>query len=269
MDILKEFIKCSFFVILFSLPIFFLDPESSRNIFYYIGVYPFRESVFWNFFAGFGTIVAIFITYTLYRTNEKTKEKAKFKAIIDEIYANLNIGSMYYTSINKDEIQLIISELNKLTQIQRYPNPTDADGNPFEHDLFSVYEGYDQNYFFEMAFNIKDFFSFKNVAISQAMATEEALILSKRIFLNLGHLDYSIKRMNMMIERWNSVNKSTTRETIQRLLENLKREYFVWLHFRMVFTLIDILRTYPSEKIYDQDTLKKYKDLAGTLWEEK
>ncbi len=108
------------------------------------------------------------------------------------------------------------------------------------------------------------------MAISQAMATGAAVILNTRIFLNLKHLDYSIGRMNVKTDGWNSLKKETMDDkTIQDYLTGYKQEYFIWVHFRLLFTLIDILRTYPSKYIYDQDTLNEYKKLAGSAWNSK
>jgi hypothetical protein len=226
MDLVKDIIKSIGFIILFSLPIFILD--SDLIVFKFIlditGFKPFEGSVFWSFFAGVGTIGAIFITYFLYRTNQNQKEKAKINAIIDEIYHNLNIASMYYGSIENEEIQLIISVLNNLSDSQRYPNPTDAEINPYDHEFFDIYDGYDKHTFFQMGLTKQNFIPFKNLAITQAMATGEALILSKRIFLNLGHLNYSLVRLKLVIDRWNASNKNVSDSRIASELENRKRE---------------------------------------------
>ena len=71
------------------------------------------------------------------------------------------------------------------------------------------------------------------------------------------------------IDRWNLLNKNVSDSRIVSELENIKKEYFIWLHFRLLFNFIDILGSYPSNKIYNQDTLNRYKKLAGSVWYEK
>jgi len=239
------------------------------KIIWSVGVKPFNPGIFWTFFGGIGTIFAIFLAYYLYRKDIARKETAQINAIIDEIFSNIKLAFFAQKERKEKEIKYIIYEINKLTMTSKYPNPDEKKDSPFEHRLFSgCYDNYDPKKFFEVKIVRDDFFHFNNMAISQAMATGTASLLSSRIFLNLKHLDYSIKRLNIKIIEWNSLKKETLdQKTIQSYLQECKKEYFVWLHFRLIFTLVDILRTYPSKYIYDQNILNEYKKLAGSTWE--
>ena len=234
----------------------------------------FFESYFylWVFISSFGTVVAVIfglITYFRYRKEKQQKIQAQINAIIDEIYHNLNLAIFWYGDMAQKEIKCIVSELDKLDQTKRYPNPTDETGDPLMHRLFlSAYDSYDPSNFFNIAIDKRILFPLRNDAIIQSMAAGSAAVtLSKRIFLNLGHLDYSIRRFNLHIDIWNSLNKVKILDS--KLVEHLKKvktEYYLWLHFRLLFTFVDILRTYPSKHIYDKDTLSKYEKLAGSFW---
>ena len=227
-----------------------------------IGLYPFRPEIFWNFFAGFGTIITIITTYVLYLSNQKSKENAQINAIISEIRHNLAISRTFSYEPNDIEVQKIINELKLLKEYSKYPNLDDRKKDTFNHELFKASGGFKS---FEISTRYQYIFYFKNEAIEQALSTGKALVLSKRIFLNLGHLDYSIQRVNLVIQRWNS-REDRLAEASLILFQRMQKEYFIWLHFRLQFTLIDILRTYPERKIWDKDLLNIYKNLAGPFW---
>jgi len=231
------------------------------------GIRPFNPSVFWTFVGGVGTICVILYTYRRYQKNQEEKEKAQINAIIDEICANFGLSRFMPKIRTEKEIKLIISELNNLSKTDKYPNPDEKKDKPLEHRLFSAYDNYDTRSFFNVTPERGNFFLLKNMAISQAMASGTGIILLPRIFLNLKHLDYSIRRLNIKTDQWNSLNKKLMdNKTIKDFLKEYKREYFIWVHFRLLFTLIDILRTYDSKKIYDQDILNRYRKLAGSSW---
>jgi hypothetical protein len=195
------------------------------------------ENNFWNIMSGLGTIVAIIFilfTYRRYREEKITKEVAQVNTIIDEIYHNLNLAEIFFPKYGEPNINLIISELDNLSEVDRYPNPTDAiPPSADNHRLFSIYNEYNKDVFFnwDLPIFLDKFILFKSNAITHAMATgNAAVLLSKRIFLNLGHLEYSLRRINNLYEEWNQrsrINEDVT--VLKTRLTNIKKEYFLWL----------------------------------------
>ena len=258
-------------IVFFSFLLFILLDNDTRNsILYATGVKPFNQTIFWNFFSGTGTIAAIAITYSLFTKRQREKEIAQINSIIDEIYHNTVVGGIFTEGTSEEEVKMIISELNNLTDIEKYPNPDDKKDGPFEHGLFSIFKNFDpkdRKKFLPKNAPRENIFPLKDSAISLALSTGTAVILSKRIYLNLSHLHYSIKRLNILIEDWNIRKKSSlSDETLFSLYGRIKGEYFIWLHFRLLFSLIDILRSYPPQKIYNQNLYRHYRRLARSEW---
>ena len=90
-----------------------------------IGIRPFNATIFWSFFGGFGTIVAISIAYLHYNKTKKENEAAQLNAIVDEIYHNLNLSYTFSGKTTEGEVKFICSKLNNLSETERYPIPND------------------------------------------------------------------------------------------------------------------------------------------------
>ena len=112
----------------------------SKFIWSITGIKPFNPSIFWTFIGGIGTVCAILYAYRRYRKDYERREKAQINAIIDEIYSNLGLARFAAKERTEKEIKLIISELDKLTQTSKYPNPDEKKYRHFEHRLFSAYD---------------------------------------------------------------------------------------------------------------------------------
>lgn len=163
------------------------------------------------------------------------------------------------------EVQTIISNLDRLSDIEKYPNPDEVP-TPFQHPLFQVFENFDHTTFFNSS-SPGRLSAYKTNAIANALSTGTAILLKPRIFINLGHLEFSINRIMDHIDHYNTSRGSGDLSAeLPLFIRGIKREYYIWLHFRLYFTLIDILRTYPLEKIYYKEMYDSYKELAGDSW---
>lgn len=231
-------------------------------IYKFVGINPVQPDLFWNFFSGAGTIlalIALLLSIWKFKKDIRQKEIAQYNILIDELYHNLNLSSMFSPKLTTKSVEQLIGELNTLSLTERYPNPTDnfVNNADYTHRLFSIF---DQNELKSTGMSEGKYIKFHNSAITEAMATGSAAILSnKRIFLNLGHLNYSINRMNSQYEYYNSLIEPHDIYTV-------KKEYLEWLHFRLLFTFIDLLRSIPEKHVYDKNTLRHYKEIAGNIW---
>lgn len=242
--------KLYFLLFLLILLLVFLINYSSKDLFkiYKIAIY--RDGVF--LFVSLVTILSILAAYFQWQFELNFKRKSDINGLLEELRHNVNIaGDLFVTFNSKEFYQFIFQEIDKMDKNKIYPNPTDSTER--RDQLLKL-----------ITFNKKmvnnDLMPLRSNFIDNAISSQNIFALSNnRIFLNLGHLSYSIKRHNFYVNHFNADPNPIPDENEFRIIQN---EYALWLHFRLHFMLADLIINTNSSFFIDKEYVKnieKYK----------
>jgi hypothetical protein len=210
-------------------------------------------------------IIAVLITILLLYKTKVQNQRALINSVFEEIRHNLNMTDKLHPPIDNDTIIFILKELRNINKDCYYPNPTD--GADTAERLLSPYKHTINENFNETSY----FMILRQDTIVNALSSGQILNLAKeRLFLNLGHALYSIRRYNSIVEIANSdIKQSKNHGTpMEGDRWKIKHEYFYWLHFRLLFLMIDMSVTVKSCLFADKKFIKKIKNLEKNLLRE-
>jgi len=192
------------------------------------------------------TILSLLVVLIQWQKQEKSQRLSDINGLVEELKHNINILGNIFIECNYDEMYRAMSkELDKTEATAIYPNPTDGDWQTFKYIHYirkkpslrcTIVPLRDQ---------------FINTIISSRQIFN---IDPQRIFLNIGHLKYSIDRHNRNIAE---NNKARDQEGLWIIaFDYAQEEYIKWLHFRLHYLLIDIMKNVTEKDIID----KRYYD---------
>jgi hypothetical protein len=195
-----------------------------------------------NLFVSFTTIVSVFLFLLQWLIVNKREKISYINVLIEELHHNLNIAGQYYYSYDeKETFKSIYNKLKSLNKYSIYPNPTDQNVTGFCFRNLVVKNA--------LTNPPSTIIKLKNKCISSLVTNGSFFshFSNKRIFINVGHLDYSIDRYNKLVDDYNN-NKIK--------ISILQDEYFSWVHYRLLFLLTDIVTDICKNDVID----KKYYD---------
>ncbi len=227
-----------FFLIL--LLVFFIDYKS-KDLFkiYKIAIY--RDGVY--LFVALATILSILAAYFHWQFELNFKRKSDINGLLEELRHNVNIvGNLFVTFNSKEFYQYIFEEIDKMDKNKIYPNPTDSTERRDQLLRLITYNN-------EIVHG--DLMPLRSNFIDNAISSQNIFALSNnRIFLNLGHLSYSIKRHNFYVNHFNSDPNPFPDVNEFKTIQN---EYALWLHFRLHFMLADLVINTDSRYFIDKE----------------
>lgn len=202
-------------------------------------------------FISFLTIGGIVLAISQWMYNISVRQKTDLNGLLEEIHHNFNIlGNFFLRYENESlffaKIYQILPKQNGLV----YPNPDNPNFNKeFFKDCIQM-----QNSFPILPHKI---FYLRKSFIEKAITSDNIFSLTKhRVFINLGHLYYSISRHNLNIEKYNSINDN---ERKVKYLKNIRDEYYTWLHFRLSFILVDLIMNTNEKHFIDKEYVQYIK----------
>jgi hypothetical protein len=188
------------------------------------------------------TVLTLIIALLQWHNNNKFQRIADVNGLFEELRYNLNIVSNIFCQI--DESKFYFNLNKKLESINTiiYPNPSDSDKNKRELSQMIIIT--------KLHTDLR-FMKLRNDFITSAISSKSYYNLHKsRIFMNLSHLNYSIMRHNMNVDYHNNGLIPVTQ---------LQSEYILWLHFRLNFMLIDLIKNVSEYDFIDKDYVRKIK----------
>lgn len=205
-----------------------------------------------NLFISLFTVIGILFGFYQWYESDKERDKANINALLEEIRHNLNRTEGGFIKkiddeIKKEEFYREIHRILKNKKILKYPNPDDKN-NEFEC-FYKKFKPEKNNF---------DRIRFINTTvgyISQACSSENVFSLKNhRIYINLGHLNFSLERYNLLLNDYNvNVNESK--------FDRMYDEYVTWVYFRLNFMLIDLIYNYEAKMFIDKDFVSRIKKL--------
>ena len=197
------------------------------------------------------TVISLLFAVLQWQINNKNQRLADINCLLEELRHNANIlGNFYY---NCDFINLfkeMSKELDSMEDLQIYPNPTDDIEEEFKYHRYLTYSKS------ETANIVSLRCQFINTILSSRYLYT---IKPKRIFLNLGHLKYSIDRHNKYVENHNNTTGYQKRLDTFHIIQ---QEYYRWLHFRFYYLLIDLIKNISINDVIDKNY---YKDMIKKI----
>jgi len=186
------------------------------------------------------TVLALLVALVQWKQNEDSMRKATINGLLEELRHNINMASYDFIRFDRSTFFRFIKErLRKLGPMSVYPNPTD-DGEDTK-DLFS------QILLVEIDTNasVTKFLPLKSdfvATIANSMTFFK--LKNKRLFLNLGHLEFSFRRYRTFLEdsRFNTIQN----------YKNIRNEYLYWVHYRMYFFLVDLVQSVDIVDVVDK-----------------
>ncbi len=157
-------------------------------------------------------------------------------------------GKLYKKVAENELLGVFLKEIDKMDKNKIYPNPTDSTERRDQLLELITYNNKIVN---------ADLMPLRSNFIDNAISSQNIFALSNnRIFLNLGHLSYSIKRHNFYVNHFNSdpnpIPDANEFKTIQK-------EYALWLHFRLHFMLADLIINTNSKYFIDKEYVRNIK----------
>ncbi len=201
------------------------------------------------------TILSLLVVLIQWQKVDRRQRLSDINGLIEESKHNINILGNLFIECNYDKMYKAMNvELDKMDAIAIYPNPTDSDGRNFEYMRYIQ-----KNECMRRCTIVPLRDQFINTIISSRQIFD---IKPQRIFLNIGHLKYSIDRHNRNITEYNKLIDK--QEELWRIaFSDIQEEYINWLHFRLHYLLIDILKNVSKNDIIDKnfynDVMKKIK----------
>lgn len=203
-----------------------------------------------NLFVSFVTLGGIFIAISQWMYSIFIRRKTDLNGLLEEIHHNFNIAGTLFL-IYDDDIYWakIFNILNNQDELI-YPNP---DNSYFDNKYFSDCLEYSKRKKIPSGLiNLTDSF------IKSAITSDNIFSLSRRrIYLNLGHLNYSISRYNLIIKNYNQVISNLPVKSYA--FSKIQQEYYVWVNFRLSFMLVDLIMNTPEKYFIDKKYVRKIK----------
>lgn len=189
-------------------------------------------------------IFTLIIAYITWVYNKYYQRVADINGLIEELRHNINLcDSANWQISNKSGFyKQVYIELKHLKYYEIYPCDTLSRTAllPFIKPIPRV---------------TAPFIKLRNDFITSAISSKSYYHLSQhRIFLNLGHLNYSILRHNLNIDVHNASHN-------EKAFDLLQTEYLYWLHCRLHFMLVDLITSVDKREIIDNnylDTMTAY-----------
>lgn len=252
------------------------------------------------------SIITLAVIIFIEIRKDKKNKIALLNSLLDELYHNINLSDIFAFRPSKNfirtlgfellerygypenklkiivqekvkEFKKILSKTDKmgindffdLKQTDFYPNPSD--------DPYLLPDTKEAKIFFENFY--PNFIKMKREAILmpyQLFAIENAMksgtiwnLIGRRQAKNLGHLYYSLQRMNIHKQRFseNKYPENWHKEYCQKLklkrrcgFDQLIYEYWFWVHYRLWFLYIDLILCTPEKYIHNENVeeIKNY-----------
>ncbi len=236
-------------LIVLIIPIFIVNliPVNHSKIgFYYFFSFTIYDKGF-IIYTSLITIASFIFFYWQWQGAELDQRIAHINGLYEELSHNLRLTDEFLEIIEqKDFYSKLNKEISKMKTELKYPSPCDLSKSKHD-DLEKLVKrkckSNSRGYYFKL----------RNEFITSAISSKIyfSLKTDQRIFINIGHLNYSIMRFNSCIDRFN--NKKMK-------FKELQNEYFEWVHFRLYFLLIDLI-SYAGENIIDKQSVKEIKGL--------
>ncbi|MCJ7542629.1 MAG: hypothetical protein MUO88_23515 [Desulfobacterales bacterium] len=207
----------------------------------------YRDGVY--LFVALATITSIMIAYSQWLYEINFQRKSDINGLLEELRHNVNIMGDLFVNYNPDEFYpALFNEIERMGENKIYPNPSDSKER--EGQLFKLIS------FINVKVNF-GLMPLRNNFIENAISSKNIFSLSNnRIFLNLGHLHYSINRHNYYIKNFNS---DPNPEPNQKEFGMIKEEYARWLHFRLHFMLADLILNTKTDDFIDKEYINRIK----------
>ncbi len=234
------------FLVVFLILVVFLVDYSDETFFKICGVNINRDGVY--LFVALVTVLSVLVAYSQWQFELKFKRKSDINGLLEELRHNVNIiDGLFVNYKARDFYPFIFKEIDKMGNNKIYPNPSDSPD--IKEQLYKVIS-------FSNMPVVSNLMPLRSNFIDNAISSKNIFALSNnRIFLNLGHLSYSIRRHNIYINNFNS-------DPNQKEYENVKEQYALWLHFRLHFMLADLILNTKNKDFIDKEyvnNIKKYK----------
>ena len=195
------------------------------------------------------TVLSLLFAVYQWQSNNKNQRLADINCLLEELRHNVNIlGELFLECDFKNLYKEISKEIDRMNDFKIYPNPTDNDSKQYKYDKYIKYKNY----------NVEDIVPIRCQFINTLLSSRQFYsITSKRIFLNLGHLKYSIDRHNTYVKQFNELLSKSNRIPI---FKTIQEEYYKWLHFRLHYLLIDLLKNINKGDVLDKDYFNEMMD---------
>ena len=186
-------------------------------------------------------ILTLIFVYLQWHYNSQFQKISEINGLLEELRHNINLSKRYCDIIEKPFYYEVYKEIQKFHDNTVYPTHLHRSLNFFKFIQINPLAP------------PEPYVKLRNDFISSAISSRSYFHIKKhRIFLNLGHLNYSILRHNRNIERY--LNNSS-----EFTFRNLQEEYLDWLHFRLHFMLIDLINNVNEMEIIDKEYINKIK----------
>lgn len=202
-----------------------------------------------DLFTSFLTIGGIIIAITQWMYNISVRRGTDLNGLLEEIHHNFNISGDLFLQYRNEA--LFFAKIHRLLQMQAelvYPNP---DNVKFD------------NQYFNDCFHISNsplptgIIKLRNSFVNHSITSDNIFSLTKqRIYINLGHLGYSVSRHNLNIDRFNSIRNRLHKT---QLLVIVRKEYYTWVHFRLAFMLVDLVMNSKEKYFIDKEYVRRIK----------
>jgi hypothetical protein len=200
------------------------------------------------------TVVSLILFYWRWQTENQAQKIADINGFCEELRHNINLTEQFIDYDKHNFYTKIYTEISQMEKEKclKYPSPCD-----FYFTFPDKYKEYTNLVNFKPTPTIDfKFLKLRNDFITSAISSKTYFSLnSQRIFLNIGHLNYSITRYNLNIEMFNNNTLAFT---------GLQQDYFLWLHFRLHFILIDLILCIDSGIFIDKKYINEIKGYITT-----
>lgn len=176
------------------------------------------------------------VAYISWNSNSTLQRVADINGLLEELRHNINLCDAYCQITDPRAFyNHIYRALNQFSSYAEYP--TDMNSQPA---LMHHVTAQSLNPSF-------GYIKLRNDFITSAISSKSYFHLKRhRVFLNLGHLNFSILRHNL------NVNSHNTNQTAVSA-NFLQQEYLYWLHYRLHFMLVDLIKSVHKRDIIDKN----------------
>ena len=214
-------------------------------------------------------IIALFFAYWQWRRKVFFDMKALFNSLLEEFHHNLNLRDGGFSrKLTADEIKEVYKLMDdKLSQGDiHYPNPTDIK-NPSLHPFMEMAV---TNKIFNAGYKSPGYMKLQSNAIETSLVSGLAVnYLPKRLYLNLGHIFFSIIRHNALIDDLDSISEyyySSMQSQNKRWEDqhvHMVMDFMLWTYYRNYCILLDLVDTVPKWLFVDEKFVQEMLDKGG------
>jgi len=218
------------------------------------GFYVRREII--HIFVSFATVGSIFLAYKQWRQELEFQKKTDINGLFEELRHNINIINETYLSFDKKVFFKSLSkQLDMMGDKKIYTNPTDS--KELQNKMWDEFIKKEMP---KTRWKLR-YMPLRDTYIQKAVSSKNIFSLSNnRIFLNLGHLYFSITRYNFNIATFNSIE---IEKDGREFFNHMRNEYVLWLHFRLFFMYIDLIKNTPTSYFVDDQEIENIKNLIS------